>query len=202
MVLKGGRKSFVVSLPTYRFEKSASLLFLKWRVTSWGQPKKDDSNLKLSLFSFFLEENSLVMKLSCQSNSALSAVHFTTTTCWRIIGIPQQTDREVKLLPFSTRLQHRDFNEETLNSSWRIPIRKTSSLLLPTTSPKLSIQLWFSKIWISRQNTIKSKKRPSSDQQGQTKIFFLWDNERKSIFIWKVLDMQFKVIFFSVGIWY
>ena len=133
MVLKGGRKSFVVSLPTYRFEKSASLLFLKWRVTSWGQPKKDDSNLKLSLFSFFLEENSLVMKLSCQSNSALSAVHFTTTTCWRIIGIPQQTDREVKLLPFSTRLQHRDFNEETLNSSWRIPIRKTSSLLLPTT---------------------------------------------------------------------
>ena len=36
-------------------------------------------------------------------------------------------------------------------------------------------------------------------------IFYSGYNERKSIFIWKVLDMQFKAIFFSAavrGIWY
>ena len=172
MVLKGGRKSFVVSLPTYRFEKSASLLFLKWRVTSWGQPKKDDSNLKLSLFSFFLEENSLVMKLSCQSNSALSAVHFTTTTtCWRIIGIPQQTDREVKLLPFSTRLQHRDFNEETLNSSWRIPIRKTSSLLLPTTPQNFLFNFDFQRFEFRAKILSNPKRGHLAINKDKQKIF-------------------------------
>ena len=36
-------------------------------------------------------------------------------------------------------------------------------------------------------------------------IFLSRYNKRKSIFIWKVLDMQFKAIFFSaavIGIWY
>ena len=154
MVLKGGRKSFVVSLPTYRFEKSASLLFLKWRVTSWGQPKKDDSNLKLSLF-FFLSrrkfscnETFLSIKFCIECSSLY--YYYLLKNYWHSSTDRQRSKTTSIFYKIATqRFQRRDSQFFMKNSN-----QKNLLLASSNNPPKLSIQLWFSKIWISRQNTI------------------------------------------------
>ena len=150
-------------------------------------PRFDDSSLKLSLFG-------KKIRLAC--NETFLSIKF-CIECSSLL-LPEE------LLAF--------LNRQTL---------LTSIFLLPQIATQRFQRRHNSRISILSHEQFQSHK--TAQPQKLSKLFNFFNlfnskslrifqifyssgyNERKSIFIWKVLDMQFKAIFFSAavrGIWY